>query len=213
MIDWIADLRTFGEPVFDQGTRRVCLSIALTYAHEAEAGSDLSLEFLHWASGNHGVRSTIPAALSSLLRDGQPPRPQWEFDAAVDDMDPSYAPPPTVTGGYSTASCRLVSGIDEVVRTLVSGRLVVLALRTSPQWLQLGASVITTGLPRLRGHAVVAVAAGILDDAIPPFLDSGERVVCVRNSWGERWGARGFGLLSERAFAESVDAALVVDVV
>lgn len=210
MIDWLANHRRSTDSVCDQGLRRVCLSLALTYIHERATSLELSSEYLHWASANRGGRGTIAGAAGALELDGQPPAEQWPFDLSIDDTLASYAPPPGVVGGYARATISHIANIDGVAQALVDGSLVALALKTSPQWYTSRPRVINEGVPHVALHAVVALGVGILRDPLPPELVAGERVIYLRNSWGPDWGVQGHALLTEKAFTESVDWALAI---
>jgi hypothetical protein len=52
-----------------------------------------------------------------------------------------------------------------------------------------------------RRHAVIAAAHGTVD---------GERAILVRNSWGARWGAAGYGWLTETFLAPRLFAATIL---
>jgi hypothetical protein len=215
MLSWIVDMRTALPPAGDQGGRLTCLSWALTAAHEITASDGpFSVEYLHWSSGNYpGGRGTVLAAAGALRADGQPEEPQWPYLERNDDSEPGYLPPPTVVGPYAKASVQLSRvDVDTVVSDLTSGRLPVVALRVTDAFLAATGGVVGPDGPGADGHAVAAVGAaqytGPQDLGV---LRSGDRLVCVRNSWGLGWGVYGHALITEVALAECALGSLVVE--
>ncbi len=90
-------------------------------------------------------------------------------------------------GDASTAT------VDEIVRLLNEGRPVLTTMMLSDSfYLPANGGVVNVvpgdGPDPTRRHAVVAVARGIRN---------GERLILVRNSWGEEWGVNGYGWLTE----------------
>jgi hypothetical protein len=215
MLTWVIDLRTTLLPPRDQGSRPTCLSWAVTAAHEfGLPDGRLSVEYLHWNSGNYaGGRGTVLAAAGALRSEGQPDELQWPYLEHNDDADPGYLPPSTVVGPFSAAVLRLSQiDVDVLSTELSSGYLPVIALRVTDAFVAAAGGVIRPDGSGSDGHAVVAV--GIARFAGAHGLGGvmpGERLVCVRNSWGRGWGVDGYALITETALHECAFGALVVD--
>jgi hypothetical protein len=211
VITWLADCRSSFPPVVDQGHRGTCLSIAMTTAHTFQSGTSYSAEYLHWASGSRpGGRGNLTAAASVLDEEGQPPEEQWPYDAGVNDMDPAYGPPAGVAGPHATA--RVVPGarFDELRTHLESGHWPVLLLRVTDAFYA-GTCLVLPDGPGTAGHAVVVVGVAQVTDPRPPSsLTFGEFLVCVRNSWGQDWGAEGHALISQAALSECLMAIVII---
>ncbi len=215
MLSWIVDLRAALRPVGDQRGRLTCLSWALTAAHEfTVAGGPFSVEYLHWSSGTYpGGRGTVLAAAAALRTDGQPEEVQWPYLEHNDDAHPGYGPPNTVVGPFSKVVIRLSTiDVDTWIADLTSGRLPVVALRVTDTFLAATGGIVVEDGPGIGGHAVTAV--GVAQYTGPQDLGvvhPGDRLVCVRNSWGEQWGVDGYALMTETALAECGIGSLVVD--
>lgn len=214
MLQWIEDLRAPWPEVTDQGQRSTCLSMALTSAHEHATGSSLSAEYLHWSSGSHpGGRGNPHAAALALLHQGQPPQEQWPYSEATDDTIHSYGPASTVIGPFSHRRAdRTLSDVDEVIKELRGGRWPVVALRVTDAFAAAGTGIVLPDGPGRAGHAVLAVGAvTVLGTDLEPDLHNGDRLLCVRNSWGPGWGAAGHKLISEGALNECGILSFVLD--
>lgn len=214
MLQWIEDLRAPWPDVTDQGQRSTCLSMALTSAHEYATGSSLSAEYLHWASGSHpGGRGNPRAASLALLHEGQPPHEQWPYNATTDDTIAGYGPARAVIGPFSRRRAdRTLADVDEVIDELRGGRWPVIGLRVTDAFAAAGTAIVLPDGPGRAGHAVLAVGALIvLGDDLEPDLSDGDRLLCVRNSWGVGWGAAGHKLISEGALRECGILSIALD--
>jgi hypothetical protein len=209
---WIADRRSGSPPVGTQGLRRTCLAWAASAAHEAFTPSRLSVEFLHWACGPPpGGRGTPQGLKSALVAKGQPPAQQWLYDPGIDETAVTYAPPAAVIGPYYKATIRLVdSDPESLAEQLTSGYLPIAGLRLTKAFLRAAGGIVDTLEAGTDGHAVAVV--GIAETLRPVgSLPSGERLMCVRNSWGRGWGNEGHALITSRAWDASAILALVLD--
>jgi hypothetical protein len=200
------DLRPLLAPALDQKTRPVCVAVTLTAAHEAlraqeatAAPEALSPEPLWGYAVSTGAAGPDGATLASgcdgLAVVGQPPLSEWPFDQTlgVGTQSPPAAagPPPWRTA--NGAELRLAhDGIENAVEnTLAAGQPVLLAVeatrefRLPPRSGEIALAPLNT--PLGEGHAVLAVGA-----ATHP---SRGRQLLIRNSWGPRWGAGGYGWL------------------
>ncbi len=216
MLTWIVDRRATLSPVGDQGGRLTCLSWSITAAHEsAVSDGPFSVEYLHWSSGQYpGGRGTVLAAAQALRSDGQPVDAQWPYLSYNDDAHPEYLPPSTVVGPFSKATVRLSKvDVDTVIGDLASGRLPVVALRVTEEFLAAKGGVVGQDGPGADGHAVAAVGVaqhtGSKDLGV---VHPSDRLVCVRNSWGQRWGVDGHALITEAALSECALGSFVIDV-
>lgn len=205
VIEWIADARSDWPGVVDQGPRPTCLSVAMTSVREQVTANALSAEFLHWASGKYpGGRGVPSAAVTALGTDGQPPDEQWPYDPAIDDTDPLYAPPASIGGPYVKGVLEdVLSGLDAIIGVLEQGAWAVVGLRVTDAFAATGTAVVLPDGPGRAGHAVVAVAAArVTTDQFTPVLAIGDRLLCVRNSWGQAWGSGGHKIITEAALQQ-----------
>ena len=215
MLTWMVDRRARLSPAGDQGGRLTCLSWSITAAHEfTVSDGPFSVEYLHWGSGQYpGGRGTVLAAADALRSDGQPENDQWPYMDVNDDAHPGYLPPSTVTGPFSKATVRL-SGVDvdNLIRDLASDRLPVIALRVTDAFLAATGGVIGPDGRGADGHAVAAVGVaqytGLQDLGV---VHHNDRLVCLRNSWGQGWGVDGHALITEAALAECAIGSFVID--
>jgi|ERR1700677_528099 len=211
-LSWIADRRTGLPPVGDQGLRRTCLAWAATTANEIRASEPLSVEFLHWASGRPPHRRGTPGGLTAALRaKGQPPDSQWPYNQHTDETAPDYAPPEEVVGPYYTAQARLI-GTDSnaLTENLTAGYLPIAGLRITTAFLHAPGGVIHTSDKGTDGHAVTVVGIAEMLRSFGP-LAAGERLICIRNSWGSSWGAAGYALITSTAWTACAIIALVLE--
>lgn len=212
MLTWMVDRRATLSPAGDQGGRLTCLSWSITAAHEfSVADGPFSVEYLHWSSGQYpGGRGTVRAAAEALRLDGQPEDSQWTYSDDNDDTLPGYLPPSTVIGPFSKATIRLSNvNVDTLIGDLVSDRLPVVALRVTDAFMMAKGGVIGPDGPGADGHAVAAVQYTGSEDlgAVRPS----DRLVCLRNSWGQRWGIDGYALITEAALSECAIGSFLVD--
>lgn len=214
MLSWIVDSRSGWPDLSDQGPRPTCLSMAITAAHEYEVRTSLSAEYLHWATGQYpGGRGNPHAAAQALRNDGQPPHEQWPYDVATDDRDGQYAPPATVKGPYNCRRAdRYLADLDGVIAELGQGRWPIVALRVTDAFAAAGSGIVLPDGPGRAGHAVLAVGVlAVSGTSLEPHLHDGERLLCVRNSWGAGWGVDGHKLISETALNDCHIASFVLD--
>jgi C1A family cysteine protease len=212
MLRWLVDLRPGAPLVQDQGPRGVCLSLAITGAHDAVAKSNLSSEYLHWNSANFpGGRGNPAAAIASLTADGQPPHSQWAFDATVDEFGNAYSPPASVVGPYARAKASDDMDLDGMVAAMVSGEWPVLCLNLPPEFFTSPGGLVLSRAPGIARHAVLGVGAAIYEGPLDlPGLRPGDRLICLRNSWGESWGRSGYALMSEAVLNVALESAFTI---
>jgi Papain family cysteine protease len=212
VLRWIIDRRPGISAVGDQGPRSTCLAWAATAAHEGHVLRPLSVEFLHWACDPPaGGRGTVAGLVSAFSNKGQPPADQWPYDPGINDSDPGYGPPTSASGPFHIAAIRLVDvALDSLTTELTNGRLPVAGLRVTPAFLAARGGIIHGSETGTDGHAVTVVGVAEITLALGS-LPAGERLLCVRNSWGPSWGRAGFALVTETAWAACSVLALVLD--
>lgn len=188
--------------------------MAITGAHEHFTRTDLSAEHLHWASGEHpGGRGDPAAAAAALVTQGQPASHQWPYRHDTDDADPDYGPPSTVIGPFARRRAdRHLASIDQLIDELRLGNWPVVGLRVTTAFAAAGADIVLPDGPGRARHAVLVVgAARATGSDLAPYVADGERLLCVRNSWGPGWGHDGHKLITENALSACLVLALAVD--
>nr|WP_279218200.1 C1 family peptidase [Rhodococcus erythropolis] len=196
----------------DQGQRGTCLAIAITTSHGRERKADFSAEYLHWSSGKyHSGRGDPRAAGAALQRDGQPPEHQWPYDANLNDADPSYVPRATLKGPFQFGRTdRILSSVDDMVLEIDGGGWPVIALRVTDRFQRAEGGLVLPGGRGSAGHAVLAVGVATVLGAAGE-LKQDDRLICIRNSWGDRWGVNGHALITEQALNECMIFATALD--
>jgi hypothetical protein len=195
------DLRAMFGPVRDQGQRPTCLAFAASDLHAAVRGtwSALSCEYLFYHAQKRAQRkptqgATLLAMLDALRHDGQPHEAGWPYLAQLPADTAQWQPPTGVTPLFRRAGEVGKNAVDTIITEVGRGRPVLTLLRLSRSfdWVRAD-GVVDEGAnekPDLfRRHAVVSVGHGEV---------SGQRAVLVRNSWGDGWGASGYGWLTEK---------------
>jgi len=195
------DLRHLFGPVRDQGQRPTCLAFAVSDGHAAlrDGWVPLSCEYVFFhAQRRSGRQPTqgvlLPAMLRTLDEDGQPAEAGWPYLAKLPADLAKWTPPADATPVYRRASEPSGSSIDAIIAELDRGAPVVTLLRLSRSFDFIGPNGLVDQAPGEtpdfnRRHAVIAVAHG---------LAGAERAILVRNSWGDQWGANGYGWLTEK---------------
>jgi len=190
------DLRKKQSIVRDQGMRPTCLAYAATSGHEYLRSDErcLSVEYLHWASVKRDGASkqgvSLKTTVEVLADTGQPYEEVWPYRYDVDDTASDYAPPTTI---YSDDCFRITlekeirPSVEDLKLHLRMGRAVVIGIR-----LFYGFHSSVDGkikLPKVGespsgSHAVLLVG-----------YDDYEQNFIFKNSWGNKWGDVGYGLL------------------
>jgi hypothetical protein len=195
------DLRSMFGPVRDQGQRPTCLAFAVSDLHAALRGdwSSLSCEYIFYHAQKRARREptegvTLPSILEALRDDGQPHEAAWPYLAELPADLTQWGPPVGVAPLLRRAGEPGKDTVESVIEELDQGRPVLTLLRLSASfdWAK-GDGVVDPGAnekPDLfRRHAVISVGHGDIN---------GERAVLIRNSWGDGWGASGYGWLTDK---------------
>lgn len=191
----------FGD-VRDQGPRPTCVAVALAGAHGVSSiqSFEAAIEPLWWDLHHRGETSaegvTVDAAGAALARTGHCLDPEWPYNSTLgygtEDPPTAAGPPPwqcATLGSFALAQ----DGVeDQLEATLALGKPAVLVVEVTADFELADQDTGLIAVPSLRApsggyHAVLAV--GAWTEA------SVGRVILIRNSWGEFWGAAGYGLL------------------
>ncbi|MGI8667490.1 MAG: C1 family peptidase [Jatrophihabitans sp.] len=186
--------------VMDQGPRPTCVACALAAAHEAErSGFEAAIEPIWWRLREWGLAghdgTTLGSAGHALPHTGHCDADLWPYN---DSLGFESEPPPASAGipPWTRANLSPVviahDGVEDAVEhELADGHPVVLVIEISANFrtpdLDGYVTVPPITAPAEGYHAVVVTGAWT-------DLTHG-RVFLIRNSWGEFWGAGGYGLL------------------
>ena len=192
--------RRIASEIVDQGPRPTCVACAVAAAHEAERpGFSAAIEPVWWQLCAWGLAdefgTTLAAAARALPHCGHCEGHLWPYDGGLGF---GTEPPPVAAGSPPWTCADLVpvalanDGIEDAIEDeLAQGHPVLLVLEAVQEFLNPAAdgyiNVPPVTAPHAGYHAVLIVGA---------WTDPAHgRVLLVRNSWGEYWGAGGYGLL------------------
>lgn len=209
----LKDLRPLFGEARNQGSRPTCLAFAGSDAHAAlrPGWTPLSCEFAFYHAQRRAGRpagrgALISAMLEALRKDGQPEEAGWPYLAAMPSDTASWTPPDNVGRLFGRAGETRTPSLDRVIQELDANHPSILMLMLSRAFYAPSAEAVIhpvagEGPDPARRHAVVAAAHGRVD---------GERALLVRNSWGLKWGAAGYGWLTENFLAPRLFAAAML---
>jgi hypothetical protein len=195
------DHRQLFGPVRDQGPRPTCLAFAISDLHAAVRGQGqaLSCEYLFYQAQRRANRkpnegALLSSGLDALRHDGQPHENDWPYLLTVPADLSQWAPPSGITVLFRRDSDARNHAFDAIVQELDQGHplIVLLRLSWSFDWVQPDGIVDEASGEEPdfnRRHAVIGVGHGEIN---------GQRVIVIRNSWGDGWGTGGYGYLTEK---------------
>lgn len=197
------DLRPGFSTVRDQGRRGTCVAFAVTAGHEharfinTAVMEDLSEEALYYQckqiDGDTASGTSFSSAAQALDKVGQPPAAKWLYDKRLDDTAASYLPPPEAVDPLFCYKADLITispDTDAIVNCLEQGNSVVIgiSLYSSFQNAVGGRVPLPSSVDTLVGHHALLIVGYETDP-------SGTKWLIFRNSWGARWGDKGYGYL------------------
>jgi len=201
------DHRPAQTAVRNQGDRHTCVGFAVSAAHEWIAQDNLlrSPEDAIWAGHQEGGPSSEEAtstrlALSGLKKYGHATEEAWPYGNPAWPADRPEAATKSdkqrVLPVWRELHDRRLPSIES---QLVGGHAVLLTLAfVLAAWHRAGGVVDAEAGRRTKGkHAVLAV--GI----VTGISGTGDSVI-IKNSWGQNWGAAGYGFVSARYLAAYV---------
>lgn len=209
----LKDLRPLFGEARNQGPRPTCLAFAGSDAHAAlrPGWAPLSCEFAFYHAQRRSGRppskgALLSAMLEALHEDGQPEETGWPYLAATPSDATSWMPPHDVGPLFGRAGEMRKPSLDKIIQELEGDRPSILLLMLSRAFYAPSAEAVIhpaagEGPDPARRHAVIAVGHGTVD---------GERAILVRNSWGLKWGAAGYGWLTETFVAPRLFAAAIL---
>lgn len=199
------DHRPVQTMVRNQGDRPTCVGFAVSAAHEwmAQDGLLRSPEDAIWAGHQQGgppsnEATSVRLALSGLERLRHATEEAWPYG---NPAWPAERPPSAKDGTMQRVlpSWRELHdrGLPSIEHELTEGHAVLLTLAFVPTAWRLPGGLIDAepGRRTVGNHAVLAVGTAAEIGA------TGDAVI-VKNSWGENWGAAGYGFVSNRYLTE-----------
>jgi hypothetical protein len=219
-------------PLIQQGARPLCLPFSLSHAHEAAlagfAAAVMSPEAIWWHCSQLGQVSADGMQLEhggkALAGTGQPPLAAWPWNpllgAGTEDPPAAAGRPPWRTATVTPLPLAHDGVEDDLEDALAAGQPAVLVVEVTDDFEDPdSAGVIAT--PDIRSsagdyHAVLVVGASSHIKPSPqrvakPASAVTQRHLLIRNSWGEFWGAGGYGWLPIDYLIAFAVQALTVD--
>jgi C1A family cysteine protease len=194
------DLREKCPPVYDQGELGSCTANAIGAAHQFEQMKQTSKSFIpsrlfiyyneramEGTSPSEDSGAQIRDGIKSIAKQGVCPETEWPYDIKQFSAKPSSTCYKDALNHQALTYARLMQASIHMKGCLAAGYPFVFGFSVYESFESL--SVARTGrvyMPKkterqLGGHAVMAVG---YDDALRRFI--------VRNSWGEKWGMKGY---------------------
>jgi hypothetical protein len=196
----ITDLRSMFGAVRNQGQRPTCMAFAASDTHAAlrDGWQPLSCEYIFFKAQSRAGRppnvgALLPAMLAALHDDGQPEEAGWPYLSATPADHATWLPPQNLGALYGRDGGREKHALDHIIAQIDQGLPVIILAKLSPSFYRPGPGALVSLAPgelpdnNIR-HALIAVGHG---------LAAGERVILVRNSWGQGWGEKGYAWLTE----------------
>lgn len=203
------DLQHLFGPVRDQEARPTCMAFAAsdTHASGRPGWEPLSCEYAYYYALQHdggapGDGTTLPGMLAAVAQEGQPQEQGWPYLSVLPNDLTQWKPPANVGQLFRRASEEQQS--TALYTLLDGGSPVIVVLAISNAFYRPDAEGVVTGnepISRARCHAVIAVGHGWRDS---------ERLIFVRNSWGDLWGLGGYAWLTEQHLIPRVIALAIM---
>jgi C1A family cysteine protease len=191
------DLRADQAPVYDQGQLGACTAFAMSKGlrehmqrKNGERQVALSALFGYYetrarlGSINEDSGGTITDGMAVLKTVGAAPDDTWTYDIAKFKIKPpadSYK----AAGEFKVKSVTQLAGLDDVKASLAKGNSVAFGFLVYKSMMKTGADgkmpMPAANEKVLGGHAVLAVG-----------YDDTAKALIVRNSWGEKFGDKGY---------------------
>lgn len=206
----------------DQGPRPLCVPLSVSAAHQAARArlaaavpEALAPEPL-WAhcmqSGRVSPLGTTMTAVGTALADlGQPPLGVWPYNPALGvgtEMQPAAA---AIASWYKAQAIELPlahDGIEDLLEDVLASSVPVVVVIEVTREFENATATGEISVPSIRSpvgdyHAVVALGAAT-------NADTTLRRLLIHNTWGDGWGAGGYGWLPlDYLIAFAVQAAIV----
>lgn len=190
------DLRHLFGSVREQGPRQTCMAFAASDTHAAVRPhwEPLSCEYVYCHALQHdggtpGEGVTLWGMMTAIEKDGQPYEAAWPYLSALPSDLTQWKPPTKVGQLFRRASEERLA--TELYTLLDDSSPVIVIMTLLKAFDKPGLGGIVTGnepIIRARRHAVIAVGHG---------RQGSEKLMLVRNSWGELWGINGYAWLAE----------------
>jgi hypothetical protein len=193
------DLRGRFGGIRNQGTRPTCIAFAVSDVHAAlrPIWQPLSCEYIYYHAVNSSHKNpnngvTFDSILSTLRTNGQPIEASWPYLKTLPSNLSTWRPPAGLSPLYRRDSAQQSNDLDSILDRLEQGVPLVIGMTISKSFFRPGTKGVIDANEPLephRRHAVIGLGFG---------RHNTNRVLLIRNSWGDLWGDGGYGWLSEQ---------------